>query len=251
MIEFIVLFIASFIAGVFNAIAGGGGFITFSALAFTGVNPVSASAISTVALWPGNLASATAFKNEIINSKIGIKKLLLLGGAGGAAGAFLLLIISIARFRFLVPYFLITALLFFVFARTIQRLFNLKFLAQSKSTGAIIIITLLQTILSVYGGFFGAGLGIMFLSLFISFGYTNLNELNGIKVLYVLVTNGTAAILFIANGIIIWDKCLLMLFGGVLGGFYGAKYSIQLPPKLLKTVIITIGLATTVYFIIQ
>lgn len=72
------------------------------------------------------------------------------------------------------------------------------------------------------------------LSLFISFGYSDLNELNGIKVLYVSVTNGTAAVLFIIKDIIIWDKCLLMLLGSILGGFYGAKYSLRLRPCILK-----------------
>ncbi|MBN8718420.1 MAG: sulfite exporter TauE/SafE family protein [Sediminibacterium magnilacihabitans] len=250
MTEIIILFAASFIAGVFNAVAGGGGFITFSALAFSGVNPVAASAISTVALWPGNLASAKAFQNEIINSKIEIKKLLFLGATGGAVGAFLLSLISIESFRYLVPYFLIVALLFFVFAAKIQRLFNFRHLSKCKSASAVITITLMQIVLSVYGGFFGAGLGIMFLSLFISFGYSDLNELNGIKVLYVSVTNGTAAVLFIIKDIIIWDKCLLMLLGSILGGFYGAKYSLRLRPCILKTAIIIIGIATTIYFII-
>lgn len=250
MTEIFLLFVASFIAGVFNAVAGGGGFITFSALAFSGVNPVAASAISTVALWPGNLASAKAFQYEIANSEIAIKKLLFLGAAGGVAGALMLSHISVDSFRYLVPYFLIVALLFFVFAGKIQRNFNLKHLSNSKSAGAIITITLMQIALSVYGGFFGAGLGIMFLSLFISFGYTDLNELNGVKVLYVSVTNGTAAVLFIINDIIIWDKCLLMLLGSILGGFYGAKYSLRLRPGILKTAIIIIGIVTTIYFII-
>lgn len=248
-LEYSMLFLAGLVGGALNAIAGGGGFITFPSLIFAGANQVNASAISTVALWPGNMASAKAFQDDIKISKRSVIYLLVIAGLGGLVGAYLLVTVSPKTFEFLVPYFLLTSWLMFAFSGKILNFFrahiNVQDSFEYSHRKAIPLF-----LLSIYGGYFGAGLGMMILTLFTLYGMNNLNEMNGLKVLMVSVNNGIAAIAFIISGIIVWNFAIVMFFGAIIGGYYGASLTRTIPQSLVKKVIIVIGGVITLYFFI-
>lgn len=243
----ILLFSAAVAGSVLNAVAGGGGFIAFPSLVFAGSSPVSANAISTVALWPGNIASAKAFQNDIKASRRTLIYLLFISGLGGFLGAMLLILASSKTFEFLVPYFLLFSWLLFSFSSKILEYFKSKkqtqesFVYDHKKFAALLI-------LGIYGGYFGAGLGMMVLTVFTFYGMKNLNEMNGLKVLMVAVNNGVAALTLLFSGFIDWHFTLVMIAGAIIGGYYGASLTRKINQDILKKIIIIIGGLITLYF---
>lgn len=245
----ILLFFAGLAGSVLNAVAGGGGFIAFPSLVFAGATPVSANAITTVALWPGNIASAKAFERDIKASKRSLIYLLSISGLGGFLGAMLLILASSKTFEFLVPYFLLFSWLLFSFSSKILEYFKTKTEEESsfnynhkKFVGLLI--------LSIYGGYFGAGMGMMVLTIFTFYGMKNLNEMNGLKVLMVAVNNGVAAFTLLFSGFINWHFTIIMVVGAVIGGYYGAALTRKINQEVLKKIIIIIGAFITLYFFI-
>lgn len=245
----ILLFFAAIVGGILNAAAGGGGFIAFPSLVFAGATPISANAISTVALWPGNIASAKAFEDDIKVSKRSMIYLLSIAAFGGFVGAFLLMLISSKTFEFLVPYFLLVSWLLFSFSSKILEYFNSKIQKESSFIYDHKKLFILL-VLSIYGGYFGAGLGMMVLTVFTFYGMKNLNEMNGLKVLMVAVNNGVAAFTLLFSGFIDWHFTIIMIIGALIGGYYGAAMTRRINQDLLKKMIIIIGAVITLYFFI-
>lgn len=245
----ILLFFAALAGSVLNAVAGGGGFIAFPSLVFAGSSPVSANAISTVALWPGNITSAKAFEQDIKASRRSLVYLLSIAGFGGFLGAMLLILASSKTFEFLVPYFLLFSWLLFSFSSKILKYFKSKtqkqnsFIYDHKKFPALLV-------LSIYGGYFGAGLGMMVLTVFTFYGMKNLNEMNGLKVLMVAVNNGVAAFTLLFSGFIDWHFTVIMIAGALIGGYYGASMTRRINQDVLKKIIIIIGAVITLYFFI-
>lgn len=245
----ILLFFAALAGSVLNAVAGGGGFIAFPSLVFAGASPVSANAISTVALWPGNIASAKAFQNDIKASRRTLLFLLSISGLGGFLGAMLLIFASSKTFEFLVPYFLLFSWLLFSFSAKILDYFKSRNEGQTSFTYDHKKFAPLL-VLGIYGGYFGAGLGMMVLTVFTFYGMKNLNEMNGLKVLMVAVNNGVAAFTLLFSGFINWHFTFIMIAGALIGGYYGASLTRKINQDLLKKIIIVIGGIITLYFFI-
>lgn len=248
----ILLFFAAAIAGAINSIAGGGSFIAFPALIFTGVPAINSNAMCSVALWPGSMASIGGYRLELNEEKKVIPWMVFISLVGGTIGALVMLRTPDKTFMELVPYLLLAANLLFIFGGRITAAFkkNKKDTVTSR-TKLIIGTVLLQLLIAMYGGFFGAGMGILMLAALSLMGMTNIHKMNAFKVLLGSCINGIAAIIFIFSGIILWQQTGVMILGAILGGFGGAHYARQFDPQKVRKVVIAIGIAMTIYFFIR
>lgn len=247
LLNFIILFIAAILGSSLNAIAGGGGFISYPSLIFCNIPPINANGISNVALWPGNITSAFAYKKDINLSVKFILFFIISISLGGFFGAYLFLNTTSKTFSNFVPFFLLLTWLLFVFSNKLRSYFS------NNSTDFSFVKPNYYHIvgmffIGIYGGYFGAGLGMIILTAFSLIGLKNLNEMNGIKVVLVSFNNGIAAFTFIFSGIVIWQYTIVMLVGALIGGFYGAKLTRQIKQEKLRYFVILIGAIITVIF---
>lgn len=246
MVDYVILFLVGLIAGAINAAAGGGSFITFPALIYAGVNPIHANASSTVALFPGSLASAWKFR-EHIGRFAGVSMMLMitLTLAGGFAGAVLLLYSSSADFKTIVPWLLLTGSVAFAFGGRIG-----IWLRSKIHIGSGLVLTG-QFLLGIYGGYFGGAVGIMMMAVWALFGLTDIKIINANKTLFVGIANATAVVLFIAAGKVSWPYTLIMMAATIAGGYYGAFFTKRMDPLKLRTGIIIFNFLITVAFFIR
>lgn len=247
--ELVFLFFAGFFGGVINSIAGGGSFITFPALIFVGIPPIIANATNTFASCAGYMSGAYAFKKEIYAHKNELFKITIISIIGGIFGAWLLLKTPEAVFREAIPWLLLFATVLFILGGQINT--GLKKMASAhqhaSSIGGILLLIMLLGV-STYGGFFNAGLGIITLSYLALAGHTNINTMNGLKLLISSVVSLIAIALFIYNDVIAWYEGSIVLFGTLAGGYVAAHVSRKLPQKQVRYVVIFASVVTTLYF---
>jgi uncharacterized membrane protein YfcA len=248
--HFILLFFAAMAGGIVNSVAGGGGFIAFPALLFSGMPSINANATSTVALWPGTLASTGAYRKALSMELLKrILPLIIITFLGSIAGSILLLKTRPSTFDKMIPWLLLGATLLFTFSGKVTAWVNRHHSAEgSPSAMRVAGITLLQAVAAVYIGYFGAGSGIVMLALLAMMGIENIHSLNGLKTLLATCGNAVAVIVFIIAGAVFWPQALLMIFGGGIGGYAGAWYAQKMDPKSVRYVVITIGCSMTTYF---
>ncbi|PMN55136.1 permease [Vibrio lentus] len=247
--DWLILFLSGVIGGVLNSIAGGGSFITFPALLFAGVPPIAANATNTFASCAGYISGAYALRHEIQSGTKQLKLVVALCTIGGGIGAFLLLHTPEALFTQSVPWLLLFAALLFTFGGTLNKWLK-KVTAKHKhatSAGAFFSAILLL-IVCVYGGYFNAGLGIVTLSYLALAGYTNINVMNGIKLLVSACASLAAIVFFVVNGSIDWPSGMAVLFGTLVGGYYSAKVSRRIPQQYVRTTVIIASFLITAYF---
>ena len=252
-VQAIALFFAAILGGTLNAVAGGGSFITFPTLIFTGVPPIQANATSTVALWPGSVASVGAYRSVMTVKRGQLLALSIASLVGGVLGAELLLHTSQITFLQLVPFLLLGATLLFTFGGTLTPKLR-KGPGSGNSTPTrrgTVGLTILQFIIAVYGGFFGGGIGILMLALYSIVGMENIHEMNGLKALMASCINGIAVLTFIVAGAIFWPQALVMVAGAIVGGYGGASVARKLDPKLVRRFVIVVGFVTSIYFFIN
>lgn len=248
-IEISLLFIAGFFGGVLNSIAGGGSFITFPALIFVGIAPITANATNTFASCAGYISGAIAFKDDLYKHRLELPKLIIISLVGGIIGAWLLLQTSDSVFREAVPWLLLFATLLFIFGGYLNNL--LKQLAtrhQHASSVGHLLLLLMLVCVSIYGGFFNAGLGIVILSYLALVGYTDINVMNGLKLLISSAVSLIAIALFIYDEKIAWVEGSTVLMGTLVGGYVAAHFSRQLPQQVVRNFVIFASSATTLYF---
>jgi uncharacterized membrane protein YfcA len=238
----ILLFLAAAIGGAINAVAGGGSFIAFPALLFAGAAPVAANATNTIALWPGNAASAVAYRGELREVRrelvpIGIASLL-----GGLAGSLLLLRTSNETFVRLIPWLLLFATLLFSFGKPVSRA-----LAQGQHASLAVGIVA-QGAISVYGGYFGGGMGIMILAVLSLLGMTAIHRMNALKTVLSTLVNGIAVVTFIVARAVLWAPGVVMVAGSILGGYAGASVARQTNPALVRVLVLVVAWGMTMYF---
>ena len=244
------LFIAAALAGVMNSVAGGGSFISFPALLFTGVLPVPANATSTVALWPGSVASVGAYRKRMPKDYRLIVPLITVSVLGGVAGAMVLLHTPHETFMHVVSYLFGAATLLFAFGKRLTaRVRNLIHREGPLSWPLIAASALGQLAVAIYGGFFGGGIGILMLALFEMIHMEDIHAMNGLKALLAAAINGAAVVTFIVAGIVRWPQAIVMIAGAALGGYGGAHYAQKIDPSIVRGVIITVGAAMTIYFL--
>jgi len=245
-----VLFVAAMLGGTLNAVAGGGSFLSFPSLYFTGVPPVNANATSTIALWPGSLAAVSAYRRELSRQSRGF--VIWFGTIsliGGLLGAILLLRTPQSTFTQILPFLLLAATLLFAYGRTITRaLRGIGNTREKRTTGNTIALSIVQLIVAVYGGYFGGGIGIMILAALGVMGMDDIHEMNALKTLFQSSINGVAVIAFILAGAIYWPQAIIMIVGAIVGGYGGASVARMLPTIYIRAFVIAVGTVMTLYF---
>jgi len=238
------------IGGALNAVAGGGSFIAFPTLLFTGVPPVPANATNTVALWTGLVFSGGAFRRHLnVRAKV-LSALLAVSVLGGIAGAILLIRTPAHTFMRILPWLMLAATLLFIFGRKLSPT-NASLPARDATTKALIFASLVQLLVAIYGGYFGGGMGIVILAMLTAFGMADIHAMNALKTLLSSATNGVAVIVFIVSHAVYWPQALVMIVGAALGGYFGAHYSLRLPQNYVRWFVIAVGAGMTVYFFVR
>jgi uncharacterized membrane protein YfcA len=235
-----VLFSAALLAGAINAVAGGGTLVTFPALVWSGLEVRIANATSTVALWPGSISGMWGYRREL--RKLRPWYILLVPSfLGGIAGARLMLATPAEIFRMLVPYLILAATVLFMLQGPIARMFLNPEMRRSPSPLLITIVMALQFGIATYGGYFGAGIGILMLALMSLLGIESVHELNALKTLLATCINGVAAACFVWAGAADWGRAVVMVAGSILGGYGGATIARKFGQKPVRAIVIVIG----------
>ncbi|WP_129672002.1 sulfite exporter TauE/SafE family protein [Candidatus Chloroploca sp. Khr17] len=244
------LFLAALVAGAINSVAGGGSFISFPALLLVGVPPIAANATNTTALWPGIAASVGAYRRELSLQKRGIMLFSGLSMLGGLIGALLLLRTREAVFTEMIPYLLLLATLVFAFSPWLTAQARRLSHSAENTPGQRFVILGIYLSIAVYGGFFGAGLGILTLAVLSLMGQENIHEMNALKTLQATLINGIAVAAFILAGIVEWPMALIMILGAIIGGYGGAAIARKLDPLLVRRLVIALSVSLTIYFFV-
>lgn len=227
--------------------AGGGSFVAFPALLFTGVPAIRANATNTLALWVGTTASGGAYPQKLNIPRRIMIPLILTSVIGGLAGAFLLIRTPARTFLRVLPWLLLGATLLFAFGRHLTGRISAG-ISHDASTGAVIGASTFELLVAVYGGYFGGGIGIMNLAMLAALGMTDIHAMNKLKVMLGGVINGVATVTFIATGAIVWPQGIVMISGALIGGYCTAHYVQKLPQSWIKAFVIFVGAAMTIYF---
>ena len=255
----LLLFATAFIAGGLNAVAGGGSFISFPTLIFTGVSPIAANATNTTALWVAGLASVRAYRRDLNVERKTMLILSIVSLFGGLLGAILLLYTSGDIFKKLIPYLLLLATCVFIlgesFKKWLQSFVGVASPLEDRSNLArsprLINLVIAQFIISIYGGFFGSGAGILMLATLTFFNLKSIHAMNAMKAWLGACMNGIAIVPFLFAGIIAWQQAIIMAVGGALGGYFIANFARQIPSVIVRRFVSIVAISMTTYFFIR
>jgi uncharacterized membrane protein YfcA len=260
----VLLCLAAFAAGAVNSLAGGGTLLTFPVL-LTVMSPVEANATSTVALMPGSAAAAWGYRRELRGTGGWLR---LLGPPcilGGLIGTILVVWLPESVFSFAVPWLILTASLLFLFQPLFGRLVRRQPTERSEITtpsegvgyqlpaesspgpGTRLAVAAFQLAVAVYGGYFGAGIGILMLTSLSFICPADIHRMNALKTLLAACINGTSVLVFVAGGKVVWHYGLLMAGAGIAGGYCGAHFGRRLPKAVVRWLVILIGLSIAAY----
>jgi hypothetical protein len=243
----IFLFIAGALGGALNSVAGGGSFIAFPALLFVSVPPIPANATNTIALWTAAAASGGAYRKQLDVPRRIMIPLLIASLIGGLAGALLLLKTTDQTFMRVLPWLTLGATLLFAFGKKLAR--GRKSVIEQDTTGrALFGATLFQLGVAIYGGYFGGGMGIVMLAMLAALGMTDIHAMNALKSVMGFVINGIAVVTFIVAHAVYWKQGIVMIVGGIAGGYLGAHYALKMPQSWIRVFVVLVGAGMTVYF---
>jgi uncharacterized membrane protein YfcA len=236
------MFAAAFVAGMMNSIAGGGTLVTFPVLLWLGLDPKVANATSTVALWPGLFGGLWGYRREMENSRDILIRLGLTSVVGGGVGAWLLIATPSQTFARLVPFLILFATALFTLQEPISRMLRTGAMADQPRArwwfGAIVF----QFFSSIYGGYFGAGNGILMLAAMGLLGLRDIHRANGIKNFLGICINSIAVLSFALSNLVVWPDALLMAVGAITGGYFGASAARRLGRVFVRRAVVAIGL---------
>ena len=254
------------LGGAVNSIAGGGTLLTFPSLIALGIPPIIANATSTVALWPGALASMYAYRRQLAGARTWAIRFAVPSLLGGLAGALLLLETSPDRFSLIVPWLVLGATLLFMAQGPVMARLRRRRAALAAAGDAPHVIhdarpdaadeplpsppfkfLLYQFLVGIYGGYFGAGVGILMLAALGMMGLTNIHRMNGLKNWGGMCMNAVAAVTFTISGLVDWPVALAMAVGAIAGGYGGARLAQRVGQRPVRRAIIVIGLLSTVW----
>ena len=239
----LMLVASGFAAGAVNAVAGGGTFLTFAALSLAGIPPVSANATSSITQFPGYVTSTLAYRRDFAQFLGPALGLALLSAAGAVCGALLLLALDDDGFRRLVPWLLIAATALFAAGPWLKPKHAHAVAVIGPVPGAVV-----QVLTAIYGGFFGAGMGVMMLA---TLGLTQAGDyhrLNALKNLLSIVIAAVAIVVFVSGGVVAWPEALVMIPAVAIGGYAGVYLARRVPQPVLRGFVITVGLALSAYY---
>jgi hypothetical protein len=246
----IFLFIAGALGGALNAVAGGGSFVAFPALLFTGVPPIPANATNSLALWTGVTASGGAYRNRLDVPRRVLIPLLVTSFIGGLTGAFLLLKTPAHTFMRVLPWLMLAATLLFVFGKKLTGNRG-SMVGRDATVAAIVGASIFELVVAVYGGYFGGGLGIVNLAMLAAIGMTDMHAMNALKSVLGSAVNGIASLAFVVKGAVVWPQAAVMIAGAMVGGYFGAHYAQKLPQGWVRWFVILVGAGMTAYFFVK
>jgi hypothetical protein len=237
---------AAFLAGAINSVAGGGTLVSFPTLIWLGLNSITANATSTVAIWTGTLGSMVGYRRELRTAEPRFLALIVPSLIGGIAGAALLKLTPSSVFDRLVPFLILFATLLFMAQEPVGRKLKTAGSEARRSAGWLTGAMLFQLGVGLYGGYFGAGIGILMLAALSILGLEDIHEMNALKVILAGTINGIAAAYFIWKDMVYWPYVLVMIVGAISGGLGGAGVARKLGGKTVRRIVIGIGFAMAV-----
>lgn len=244
-------FAAAFLAGAINSVAGGGTLVSFPALIWLGLDSVTANATSTVAIWPGTVGSVWGYRRELRRAEPRFRVLIVPSLVGGIIGALLLRWTPPAIFDRLVPFLILFATLLFMAQEPVQRMLKTADADAHKSTRWLVGALLFQLAVGIYGGYFGAGIGILMLAALSILGLSDIHEMNSLKVVFGGSINGIAAAYFIWARMVYWPDVLIMAIAAIVGGYGGAGVARKLGRTTVRRIVIAIGFGMAVSLFIR
>jgi uncharacterized membrane protein YfcA len=248
----LLLVAAAVAAGVVNSLAGGGTLLTFPALLSVGVGPVAANATSTVALVTGSFSAAWGFRAELPTERRLLQTILLPSLLGGFVGAWVVAHVSDALFARLVPWLILGATLLFMVQEPLRRWTSGRGAsADGPPAPSIGKLAVAQFLIAIYGGFFGAGMGIMLLATLGLVGLRDIHQMNGVKNLSAVAVNGVASVTFAAAHKVQWTLALVMALGAILGGYSGAALGRWVGPLWVRRFVVAVGLGIGGYLLFR
>jgi uncharacterized membrane protein YfcA len=239
------LAVAAAAAGMVNSVAGGGTLLTFPALLAVSPEAKMANATSTVALWPGTMGSVYGYREDLAGARPFLVRMGIPSLIGGALGALLLLVTGKDAFDALVPWLVLFATLLFAFSGPLGRWFRRPVAPgetppSPERPGKRALA--FQFAVAVYGGYFGAGIGILMLAALSMLGLTDIHRMNGMKIFLGMVINSVAVVIFAVAGLVHWPEALLMAAAALAGGYAGARLARRIPGGAVRGLVIAVGL---------
>lgn len=249
------LCLSAFLAGAVNSIAGGGTLLTFPVLDWAlgggAIAAVSANATSTVALLPGSIGGMWGYRHEFSGTRRWLKWLLMPSIVGGLLGSWLLVALPAENFKLLVPWLILTASALFTIQPWIAKRTGIGQPHSDPSLSTMTIIAGFQFMVAIYGGYFGAGIGILMLSALAMMGLADIHRMNALKTLFGTCINALAAALFIVKGQVQWRYAIPMAIAAVLGGIGGASLARKLDRRVVRWSVIVIGFSLAIYYFLK
>lgn len=248
LLHALLLWLAAFVGGMLNSIAGGGTLVSFPALLWHGVAPIEANATNALALWPGSLTSAWGYRAEIRSGGRRYLILILPSLVGALLGAVLLRKTPAPLFARLVPFLILFATLLFAVQGPLQRWLQRRGAAVHRGIAGAVCM---QFAAATYGGYFGAGMGIVMLANLSLLGLTDIHQMNGLKNIFGFVINFAAALYFIQAGLVHWPEALVMMAGALAGGYASTGVARRLGRDFARRAVIVIGLVITISLFVR
>ncbi len=254
MLEHLILSVSAVLAGIINSVAGGGTLLTFPSLTYVlgsgDEAAVIANATSTIALFPGSLASVWGYRQELKGTRSSLLPLLIPSLIGGAIGTWLVVSYPAKTFMLLVPWLILLATLLFMLQPTISKWTGIGLPHEAPTLRTRVGIVAFQFLVALYGGYFGAGIGILMLTSLALMGDSNIHRMNAMKALLASIINGTSVTLFVWQNKVNWSLALPMIVAGIIGGFAGATLARKLDKNHIRYGVIVIGfVVSTMYFV--
>jgi uncharacterized protein len=243
----ILLFCAAMIAGVVNSVAGGGTLISFPTLLAFRVPSIAANATNTAALWPGTLSSAVAYSRDTKLYRDLLLPLVVPSVIGGFLGAFALVATPPELFDRIVPFLVLFATLLFAFRDCINRVFRTGGGEETVTAPGRVWGFLFQLFVATYGGYFGAGIGILMLGSLSIMGLNDIHRMNGLKTILATFINVIGFAYFAFKGLVVWSLAILMAIGAIIGGYVGARTAKRVDPRYIRRFVIVVGLSVSVW----
>jgi uncharacterized protein len=240
----VLIIVAGFAAGVFNGVAGGGSLISFPVLLGLGFPALTANITNTVGIWPGYLGGAAGFRHEISDQWGRLSRLSPVAVSGAVVGAILLLTTSSADFTRIAPWLVLGASLLFGAQPLLRRALQGSGSAASAAHPVLLAGGIFAA--SVYGGYFGAGMGVMLLAILGLCLPDSITRSSGLRTLLSILVNGVAAVVFLIHGGLVWEAVGLLALGGSIGGWVGARVAVSIPANALRAVVVVVGVGTAV-----
>jgi uncharacterized membrane protein YfcA len=249
-VRVVLVFVVAVIAGAINSVAGGGTLLTFPTLVWLGVPPLPANMTNSVALWPGQISSVWGYRRQLAEVERRVLALVVPSIIGGVIGGVLLILTPTRVFDRVVPFLILFATTLFTAQRAIQRKFDLTAIHHT-SEHWLTWTMIFQFIVALYGGYFGAGMGILMLAALSLMGHTDIHRMNALKNLLATCMNGASAIYFALTADVVWLDAFVMAIGSMIGGTAGAGLAIRLDPRVVRGIVIVVGFGSALALLIR